>query len=65
MGKVETNDKKFDENIAMDNRTKKLLTKRKKRASVVTAGSYEAAIEGLTEVDFRPDSRLNITLKHM
>lgn len=64
MGKVETNDKKFGDNIEMDNRTKKLLAKRKKRASVVTAGSYEAAIEGLTEVDFGPDSRRNITVEY-
>ena len=59
MGKVEVNGKKLDDNVAIDNRTKKLLAKRKKRASVVTAGSFEAALEGLTEVDFGPDSNNN------
>jgi hypothetical protein len=59
MGKVEINGKKLDDNIVMDNRTKKLLAKRKKRASAVTAGSYEAAIEGLTEVDPGLDSDMD------
>jgi hypothetical protein len=62
MGKVEINGKKWDDNIVMDNRTKKLLAKRKKRASVVTAGSYEAAIEGLTEVDPGPDSDMDLAV---
>jgi hypothetical protein len=59
MGKAEINAKKLDDNIVMDNRTKKLLAKRKKRASVVTSGSYEAAIEGLTEVDPVPDNDMD------
>ena len=62
MGKVEINGKKLDDNIVMDNRTKKLLAKRKKRASAVTAGSYEAAIEGLTEVVPGPDSDLDVVV---
>lgn len=59
---MEINGKKLDDNIVMDNRTKKLLAKRKKRASVVTAGSYEAAIEGLTEVDPGPDSDTDVVI---
>ena len=62
MGKAEINAKKLDDNIVMDNRTKKLLAKRKKRASVVTAGSYEAAIEGLTEVDPGPDTDTDVVI---
>jgi hypothetical protein len=62
MGKVEINGKKLDDDIVMDNKTKKLLAKRKKRASAVTAGSYEAAIEGLTEVDLGPDSDIYLVV---
>lgn len=62
MGEVVINGKKLDDNIVLDNRTKKLLAKRKKRASVVTAGSYEAAIEGLTEVDPGPDSDMDVVV---
>ena len=62
MGNIDTTGKKLDDNVVMDNRTKKLLAKRKKRASIVTAGSYEAAIEGLTEVESIPDYNMNIVV---
>lgn len=47
------NDKAFINTIQglkLDNRSRKLLAKRRKRASTVTASSFEALIEGLQEV---------------
>ena len=34
----------------LDNRSRKLLAKRRKRASAVTAASFDALLEGLVEV---------------
>ena len=34
----------------LDNRSRKLLSKRRKRASAVTAASFDALLEGLVEV---------------
>ena len=34
----------------LDNKSRKLLAKRRKRASAVTAASFDALLEGLVEV---------------
>ena len=42
----------------LDNRSRKLLAKRRKRASAVTAASFDALIEGLLEVSVDEKRRL-------